>query len=929
MNSLCIQCGAPARILGLCTSCYARRNPSQPSGGFEQGCVGAGRFRLIRSLGEGGQGSVWLARDEQNSRDGVEELVALKFLGERVKDRPEALERLRGEVRLVRKLNHPNVVNVFDLHVHPGEPVFYSMEYVPGDDLRRYLAASSTGRLTGPMIEPWVHQVVQALEHCHRRARVYHRDLKPANIVLSPDGQIRLVDFGLAYADASDAGEGASKGMTRAYASPQQAAGNPASAMDDMYSLGATLYHLLTGHLPAPQGAENTHIRTLLRNSGGTAKDLSPEAADTIMRCLSPDPMRRPQSMEQFWLWYSKTGPVDETEPEESPETSFWEKMRLVAALALLVGAAAWLLWGRTGREAPGAGGAPTPTEVRVRLPDSNGGDVRIVTTRVDDQTSQGWGPFGVPVGTNLLVTTVDLKPGEYVFEAGVGQTNDRTGWMRVRHVVGAEPGGLEMVPGTKARGLGDAVVPQTVDLEIFIGLPQHPGPLVSLVIQSEGGDPLATRDGLPIPAGSREVSTHVVLDPGRYWIEAGLGRATSRLDWIRQPFEAHPGMPPLRISLVPQRLEIVVIPETELTLINHWGQAIDLRPSDPHSGGKNLRRVDSGTFDFVPGRYRMELKPGMREDWILDQTLLDHAEFRKTPTLVRLRPRLHPLMGREWRVTNVVGVLPGVRTFFPVTGFPRLLGGAMEVTVAEFSEYARATGFPATLYPSTLPGHGLVTWSNAFRKYRPEAPVTGVTRDEARAYADWLTGRLRDNRRLTMQQRVRLPTCAEWAAMAGTGLYPWGDSFPPPESRANFAGHELVKEGEWPSDWRDEGELVEKAHGAAWNDTFPWTAKVGDLRGEGALFSGMAGNVAEWCEDPYRPEMNHGLTWRRQPERLTRTLPADEYGVTMGGDWSIGNDPEILRRLLHWPEQKETRSDRIGFRLVIEQVDQPEEQKP
>ena len=276
----CRQCGRPAGPIGLCRQCYHERRPVPEPPGHAQGNVGNGRFRLLRPLGEGGHGSVWLARDEPASQHGEEKLVALKFLGERTADAPKAMDQLRNEMWLARRLSHPNVVNVFDLHEHAGEPIFYSMEYVPGADLRSYLAASATGRLTGMMIEPWVDQITKGLGYCHGQARVFHRDLKPANIVLTPEGVIRLVDFGIAYADNAGS-SGTQRGLTRAYASPQQARGEPASAMDDMYALGATLYHLVTGHLPASNGTETVHPRRLILDSGGSPKDLSPEASET------------------------------------------------------------------------------------------------------------------------------------------------------------------------------------------------------------------------------------------------------------------------------------------------------------------------------------------------------------------------------------------------------------------------------------------------------------------------------------------------------------------------------------------------------------------------------------------------------------------------------------------------------------------------
>lgn len=263
--------------------------------------LGGGRFFLIRQLGRGGMGSVWLARDER-----LGEQVALKFLPQPIADDAVALSQLRRETLNAHKLSHPNIVRIYDLHEHPGEEPFIAMEFVDGKNLSQLRCEAENGTLTWEQLAPLSAQLCEALAYAHSQG-VIHRDLKPANLLRSHEGQLKLADFGIA-ASLSNALTRTTRVAiptgTIAYMSPQQINGEPPQPSDDIYSSGVTLYELLAGlppfhsgevlhqvlNKPAPLAAET------LKQQGITSS-IPPHVERTIMACLDKRPASRPANV--------------------------------------------------------------------------------------------------------------------------------------------------------------------------------------------------------------------------------------------------------------------------------------------------------------------------------------------------------------------------------------------------------------------------------------------------------------------------------------------------------------------------------------------------------------------------------------------------------------------------------------------------------
>jgi len=203
-----------------------------------------GRYRLERRLGLGGMSTVHEALDLRLQRP-----VAVKLLADHLADDATFVSRFQREALSAARLVHPNIVQVFDSGLDPetGQH-FIVMEYVAGPSMAEVLR--DRGYLAVPEAVDIVGQACQGLDYAHRQG-VVHRDVKPGNLLRSPDGVIKLADFGIAKAaEQSSITQVGSVLGTAAYLAPEQAQGDPATPQSDLYSLGVVTYQLLAGRLP-------------------------------------------------------------------------------------------------------------------------------------------------------------------------------------------------------------------------------------------------------------------------------------------------------------------------------------------------------------------------------------------------------------------------------------------------------------------------------------------------------------------------------------------------------------------------------------------------------------------------------------------------------------------------------------------------------
>ena len=298
-----------------------------------------GHYRIVERLGEGGMGIVYRAHDLRLDRD-----VALKFLSGGIQDEISR-KRLHHEAKLLAKLNHPNIATIYDFDSRDGID-FLVTEYIPGETLSVKLAS-------GPLPEQEVLrlglQLAEGLAFAHK-AGVLHRDLKPSNLQLTPDGRLKILDFGLAQLCRPTSIETTQSVLdlpmagTLPYQAPEQLHSRPASIQTDIYSAGAALYEMATGRKAFGAGDPVQLIQQITNESpkppSAINSLISPNLETIILKCLSRDPGNRYQSADELGVDLRKLFPPGSTTTiiTVQPQSTKWRNAVIAAlALALIV----------------------------------------------------------------------------------------------------------------------------------------------------------------------------------------------------------------------------------------------------------------------------------------------------------------------------------------------------------------------------------------------------------------------------------------------------------------------------------------------------------------------------------------------------------------------------------------------------------------
>jgi eukaryotic-like serine/threonine-protein kinase len=330
-----------------------------------------GPYEVVAPLGSGGMGEVYRARDT-----GLQRQVAIKVLPDSFARDGEEVARLRREAQLLASLNHPNVAAIYGLEA-AGDIVALVLELVEGDDLAQRLAR---GALPVDDTVACARQLVDALEAAHEKG-IVHRDLKPGNIKITPDGVVKVLDFGLAKAYGDDAPLG-SGGLsqsptfaraateagvilgTAAYMSPEQARGKAVDKRTDIWAFGVVLFEMLTASSPFTGETLSDTLAAVLTREPDMARlpaSTPPGVRRLIARCLERDPKKRLRDIGDARPDLDDVSAAPAVRPVA---LSRWRALPwVVAVVAVLV--SAWALWARAPQEA----GAPAVLHLNVTLP--------------------------------------------------------------------------------------------------------------------------------------------------------------------------------------------------------------------------------------------------------------------------------------------------------------------------------------------------------------------------------------------------------------------------------------------------------------------------------------------------------------------------------------------------------------------------------
>ncbi len=400
-----------------------------------------GRYRIVSRLGVGGMGVVYKAVDVQLNR-----AVAVKALEDRRLLIPGGSGRLRGEALAAASLDHPYICKVYELVETPAD-TFIVMEFVEGETLAAILKRG---------VLPLLHtlqfgrEIAEGLANAHAHGLV-HRDVKPSNVMVTPNGHVKLLDFGVAGADVSSTPSDHTRTQaphltvhagTPHYMAPEQAAGQPVTARADLFSLGVVMYECLTGALPFSGTTTFDYVRNVMQSAPRRLDRVAPETpadlVDLIERCLEKTPADRPASADVIVTELRRLASAL-TSPDASIRTARQARSgrvwKIVAALAMATAVLAmgWrLFWPRASTDTPArrmrplvtsaaqeSGSRISPDGQWVSFLSSSGGLTQVMVQRIDGgdprpltlgrgtPVSQTWSPDGRQLACVLSVDGV------------------------------------------------------------------------------------------------------------------------------------------------------------------------------------------------------------------------------------------------------------------------------------------------------------------------------------------------------------------------------------------------------------------------------------------------------------------------------------------------------------------------------------------
>ena len=329
----CDSCGGQNREdAGFCSVCgadlVAQRESLNGSGSsssegalHEVGSVISNRYEIEAEIGRGGMGVVYRAHDQE-----MDMPVALKVLHPRIANRPDAITHLREEALAAMRLTHPNIVRLHHLENTPTAK-YLLMEYVPGQSLATMLSNGLAAGFTERDVIRIGQQVCDGLAAAHK-AGVIHRDIKPSNILLTPEGRVKIVDFGIARAQDRRSRAGGRSAGTPTYMAPEQFRGDPLDGRTDIYALGATIYEVLATHPPfVGKDMKRQHLEDHPEPIPGVSAWIN----EVVLKCLAKDVRDRWADVEELRGAFDGTIPASTPGMQAQRETDTEPEWRRVA----------------------------------------------------------------------------------------------------------------------------------------------------------------------------------------------------------------------------------------------------------------------------------------------------------------------------------------------------------------------------------------------------------------------------------------------------------------------------------------------------------------------------------------------------------------------------------------------------------------------
>lgn len=277
------------------------------------------KYHILRKLGEGGMGSVFLAKDMILDRE-----VALKIINPHLATDPKLLSRFKVEAIAQAKFHHPNIVVLHDFS-QSGNLFYIVMEYVEGKSLKQVIREE--GALTIPRVINIFRQILSAISYAHKN-KVIHRDIKPGNILLTSDDTVKITDFGIAKVFGIEGLTSVGVMMgTPWYSSPEQILGGKIDERTDIYSLGVTLFEMLTGKVPfeSPPGSEFEIVRAHVEKEPPPPRSINPaipiEMENIVLKALEKNPEKRFKNVDEFASAIEKFVEASKRRPETKLET--------------------------------------------------------------------------------------------------------------------------------------------------------------------------------------------------------------------------------------------------------------------------------------------------------------------------------------------------------------------------------------------------------------------------------------------------------------------------------------------------------------------------------------------------------------------------------------------------------------------------------